>query len=199
MKTEVIILVYHCCFSSSRQTQGWLGSRSEPRTSGPTSSTTFRRRWRSRGDVTTWKYTTTAFWARRLWMWFWLTSFRAKYVEMPRFLDPKRFASARPSWKPESLRRWTLKCSGKKRGKPSLRTAAVVCTGFWTDKRPALPAQRLLRVDTTLSTHRGTPTAHSTKGKGLISYVILPSQNNLPYIQFHQMAWIALFGNNSSI
>ncbi len=127
--TRIIILVF-LIQSISRQIQGWLGSLSEPRTSGPTSSTTFRCRWRWRDDATIWKSTMTAFWAPRPWTWFWRTSFRASSAETPRCLVPKRSASARPSWRPESLRRWTLRCSGKKRGKPSLRTAAVVCTGF---------------------------------------------------------------------
>ncbi len=129
MQAEIIILAF-LIQSISRQRQGWLGSHSEPRTSGRTSSTTLRRRWRWRGDATIWKSTMTAFWAPRPWTWFWLTSFRARSAETQRCLVPKRSASARPSWRPESLRRWTLRCLGKKRGKPSLRTAAVVCTGF---------------------------------------------------------------------
>lgn len=173
------------------QNQAWLGSLSEPPTSGAASSPTSRLTWRSSADATTWSPTMTASWAPRPWMWCWHISPWTVSLAMRRCPATRPSACVRPWWTRGCLSQWALKCSGRRRSEPRLRTVVAVCTGSWAQRRaprhrwttPTLTPLLLLRVVMTHQAWTGTRTAIVRHMKGT------DSCHNI----FRSRSWFALF------
>lgn len=123
---------------SFHQNEAWLGSLSEPPTSGPASFRICILAWRSSVGVTTWSLTMTVSWVQRQWMWCWHTSPSTVFLEMKQYPAIKLSNFVRRSWTQGYLSRWELKYLGRKRRKLHLRTAVSVYTGSWVQKTTRL-------------------------------------------------------------